>query len=54
MAWKLKSGQKPGEIAKQEFRDGMTAMGVDSLQKLKDLVPSVGGLCFALSELYYD
>lgn len=40
MAWKLKSAQKPGEIAKQEFRDGMVAMGIDSLQKLKDLVPS--------------
>mmetsp|Transcript_35426 Transcript_35426/g.72203 ORF Transcript_35426/g.72203 Transcript_35426/m.72203 type:complete len:217 (+) Transcript_35426:3-653(+) len=40
MAWKLKSIEKPGEIAKREFREGMTAMGIDSLQKLKDLIPS--------------
>jgi hypothetical protein len=48
MAWKLKSAQKPGEIAKQEFQDGMTAMGIDSLPKLKALVPSVRHLCLSV------
>jgi len=39
--WKLGSKEKPGEISKAEWLSGCQSLQVDSIDKIKDLLPSL-------------
>eukprot|EP00536_Pseudo-nitzschia_multiseries_P008340 jgi/Psemu1/287723/fgenesh1_pg.210_\ len=41
LLWKLGSKEKPGQITKEEFMGGCSDIAVDSMEKLKGLLPSL-------------